>query len=350
MPEVRKDRATGLLNASILSGDLSLTLQSGHGARFPATASPDYFYAILEKSTLYAPTLSEIIKCTGLSGDVLTIARAQQGTSASAFASGDRVELRDTADSLLAARIRLIETTQFARFTPQRGFHGAGAGTDDPWGIFGGGGITSIASTLANTSQAAGQFRAHCNSSSAAGGVRANVADSVFRGNAAGVGGFHFEGKLCLNVNNATTRMFVGLTDLTASLLINSVNPSAAATVPASIFGIGFDDGVAGGNLRFYSGNGSTTTDTDTGITRANMLTNLVYWQIHAEPNAATIRIIVKDLVTGTGIDLAFSTTIPAATTGLTMQHSAKGNGGANTGQVAIVSSAGWPFARPFPQ
>ena len=39
----------------------------------------------------------EIVKCTARSTDTLTIVRAQEGTTASAFSSSDKVELRITA-------------------------------------------------------------------------------------------------------------------------------------------------------------------------------------------------------------------------------------------------------------
>ena len=64
------------------------------GSVFPVLSGTDYFYVTLETA---ANTAREIVKCTARSGNTLTIVRAQDGTSASAFAGGDKVELRLTA-------------------------------------------------------------------------------------------------------------------------------------------------------------------------------------------------------------------------------------------------------------
>lgn len=90
------NNAFGTLNASIASGDASLTLSSGQGARFPSLSSGNYFYATLIDTS----NNLEVVKCTARSSDVLTITRAQESTTARAFAVGDRVELRVTAAGL----------------------------------------------------------------------------------------------------------------------------------------------------------------------------------------------------------------------------------------------------------
>lgn len=90
------NNAFGTLNASIASGDASLTLSSGQGARFPSLSSGDYFYATLIDTS----NNLEVVKCTARSSDVLTITRGQESTTARAFAVGDRVELRVTAAGL----------------------------------------------------------------------------------------------------------------------------------------------------------------------------------------------------------------------------------------------------------
>jgi len=90
------NNAFGTLNASIASGDASLTLSSGQGARFPSLSAGNYFYATLIDTS----NNLEVVKCTARSSDVLTITRAQESTTARAFAVGDRVELRVTAAGL----------------------------------------------------------------------------------------------------------------------------------------------------------------------------------------------------------------------------------------------------------
>ena len=92
-----KNNAHSTLASSITDSATSITLASGHGnARFPVTASPNYFYATL----IDGSNNLEVVKCTARSSDVLTVVRAQEGTSARAYSTGDRIELRITAQGL----------------------------------------------------------------------------------------------------------------------------------------------------------------------------------------------------------------------------------------------------------
>ncbi len=84
------------LAASLTSSGTSITVASGHGSRFPSLSSGEYFYATL----IDASNNLEIVKVTARSSDVLTVTRAQEGTTARAYAIGDRVELRVTAQGL----------------------------------------------------------------------------------------------------------------------------------------------------------------------------------------------------------------------------------------------------------
>lgn len=90
------NNAFSTLASGIGTGALSLTVDSGDGALFPSPTGSDYFYATLIDT---AGNL-EIVKCTSRTGDVLTIVRAQEGTAAVAYSSGDRIELRLTAAGL----------------------------------------------------------------------------------------------------------------------------------------------------------------------------------------------------------------------------------------------------------
>ena len=70
----------------------SLTVQTGHGARFPTITAPNFFQVTLDDGTNI-----EICKCIAISGDVLTVLRGDEGTTAQAsFATGTKVELRWT--------------------------------------------------------------------------------------------------------------------------------------------------------------------------------------------------------------------------------------------------------------
>ena len=90
------NNAFGTLNAGINNSATSITLSSGQGARFPSLSSGEYFYATLIDTS----NNLEIVKCTARSTDVLTVTRAQESTTAQAFAIGDRIELRVTAGGL----------------------------------------------------------------------------------------------------------------------------------------------------------------------------------------------------------------------------------------------------------
>ena len=88
-----KNNAVGTLIANITSSQTSITLVSGQGGNFPTLGLNEYCPATLIK----ADGTVEIVKVTARTGDVLTIARGQEGTAAASFLAGDRVELRMTA-------------------------------------------------------------------------------------------------------------------------------------------------------------------------------------------------------------------------------------------------------------
>ena len=88
------------LASSITSGATSLTVTSGTGSLFPNPTNTDYFLVTLIG---ISGSPIEIVKCTSRSGDTLTIVRAQEGTTASAFNGGDKVELRITAGVMQSA-------------------------------------------------------------------------------------------------------------------------------------------------------------------------------------------------------------------------------------------------------
>ena len=91
------NNAATTLASSILAGATSLTVASTTGALFPALSGGNFFYCTLQNT---AGSVVEIVKVTARSTDTFTIVRAQEGTTASAFASGDKVELRLTAGEI----------------------------------------------------------------------------------------------------------------------------------------------------------------------------------------------------------------------------------------------------------
>ena len=99
MTQVFANNAVSVLSSSVTTSSTSMTVANGAG--FPALSGDDYFTV-----TLYAldtngnETGWEIVKVTARTGNVLTVTRAQEGTTATAWAAGTRTELRLTASML----------------------------------------------------------------------------------------------------------------------------------------------------------------------------------------------------------------------------------------------------------
>lgn len=128
MSYLAKNNAYGLLSAGIASGAVSLTLQAGQGDRFPVIASPNFTFVTLED----AAGFREIVKVTAraAASDVLTIVRAQEGTTARSWSAGDVVELRMVASLVETAMGHPVATSNAhaasAISAPATGTLGAG--------------------------------------------------------------------------------------------------------------------------------------------------------------------------------------------------------------------------------
>lgn len=85
------NNASSRLVSAITPSDTAFTVTTGEGALFPSLSGGDWFVVDLVSSTA-----REIVKITARSTDAFTVTRAQEGTSAAAFAAGDIVELRLT--------------------------------------------------------------------------------------------------------------------------------------------------------------------------------------------------------------------------------------------------------------
>ena len=84
------NNATSYLAGTLTAVATSLTVSSGSGTLFPTISGSDVFYVTLTNTS----NQNEIVKVTAKATDTFTIVRAQDGTSALAFAIGDKVELR----------------------------------------------------------------------------------------------------------------------------------------------------------------------------------------------------------------------------------------------------------------
>lgn len=102
MTQLFANNAASELASAVTSGAVSLTLKTGDGAKFPSPVGGDFFLVTLYQKVGQDEINHEIVKCTARAGDVLTVVRAQEGTTARAFSADDPVELRLTAGAMTA--------------------------------------------------------------------------------------------------------------------------------------------------------------------------------------------------------------------------------------------------------
>lgn len=88
------NNASALLNTTISDSDTTIELATGFGAAFPSPSGTQFFFATLENDQ----GDFEIVRCTSRTGDLLTVVRGQDNTTAQGFTQNvTRVELRLTA-------------------------------------------------------------------------------------------------------------------------------------------------------------------------------------------------------------------------------------------------------------
>lgn len=98
------NNAASVLASSLTSVATSLTVTTGHGARFPSPSGGDYFLATLCQQGSAGEINFEIVKVTARSTDSFTIVRAQESTTALAYNAGDKFELRLTQETMEGLR------------------------------------------------------------------------------------------------------------------------------------------------------------------------------------------------------------------------------------------------------
>ena len=103
------NNAATLLASNASSSATVLTVSDG--SVFPTLSGADYTYVTLEDVN----SNREIVKLTAISGNELTVVRAQDGSSARAFSASDKCELRITAALLNAVSTETVNGTS-ARF------------------------------------------------------------------------------------------------------------------------------------------------------------------------------------------------------------------------------------------
>jgi len=92
-----KNNATSTLAGSITNVATTASLSAGTGALFPNPTTADGDYFVLTFTDQATGLLNEIVHVTARSGDVITMTRAQEGTTALAWSAGDLATMLITA-------------------------------------------------------------------------------------------------------------------------------------------------------------------------------------------------------------------------------------------------------------
>lgn len=154
MPAVFSNNASAALASAITASATSITVSTGQGALFPSLSGSNYFYATLVNSS----NVVEIVKVTARATDTFTVVRAQDGTSSSAFAAGDKLELRLVAASL--ANMAQLDGAQ--TFTAAQTFSGTttltGAVTANSTATFNGAVAFNLGGSVSGTFSGAATF------------------------------------------------------------------------------------------------------------------------------------------------------------------------------------------------
>jgi len=148
-----KNFSKSTLAAGLTVGSLSLTVQTGHGTRFPQTG---VFKAVIWASTYTNPSDDpnrEIVHATLSAGDVFDIVRSQESTSAYAWPSASKI-----AHVITAGKIQELEDNIIAGAAGASGYSGSGTsgysglGTSGYSGLIGSSGYSGYSGSDAQTS------------------------------------------------------------------------------------------------------------------------------------------------------------------------------------------------------
>ena len=110
------NNAAGTLAGSIGPSATTINLDAGQGALFPAPAAGQYFVGTLRPAD-ESSLLNEIVHVTNVTGDTLTVVRAQEGTTGLSWAAGDaflNLFTSGTFDILIQEKDLQDESTNYA--------------------------------------------------------------------------------------------------------------------------------------------------------------------------------------------------------------------------------------------
>jgi len=292
------NNALSTLSVAVSSNtQASLTLQTGHGARFPSPTGADYFLVTLDDGTNV-----EVCRCVSRATDVLTVLRGQEGTTAQAsFATTTtKVQLRATSEGLNWLSDKVNFTDSWIR---------AGMSINS-WSVMGMAPPTLVGShaaqTLTNSSLLQAQARQRVTVGSSVQfkvELRSPVAD------VSGQRGFRFSTRFGIwNLPNSS-HFFLGLVGTTGT--VNSVHPPTSLQ---NAFVIGHSGSGTPGNLSLYRVNSSNVvTALDLGSYFTTNTVALYEFQVNVAPGDANWYYVVKRLDISSIADASsfFSTTLP---------------------------------------
>lgn len=90
------NNATSLLAGAITAGSTTLSIENADASKFPNPTAGDWFPLTIVDNA----GNMEIVRATARAGAIITVTRAQEDTTAKAFAAGSRVDVRLTAGAL----------------------------------------------------------------------------------------------------------------------------------------------------------------------------------------------------------------------------------------------------------
>ena len=147
-----------------------------------------------------------------------------------------------------------------------------------------------------------------------------------WRGNGAGLGGFHYSIRVSPQLIPSGSWLFIGLVD---TIYAGTADP-LAGTPTRNLIGFGYARGGSGGNLKIaHDANSGTVTTVDLGASFA--IGTGALWDLHlfADQNASTVLYFAEDLISGATAAGTLSTNLPANT--VFMRAVAQMGNGANT-------------------
>ena len=140
-----------------------------------------------------------------------------------------------------------------------------------------------------------------------------NAQTAVWRGNAAGLGGFHFVARISLETLQSGMRAFVGLTDVTTAP--TNVDPTTSTT-PGKI-GLAINANTGNWNI-VTNVTGSAPTSTGLGASFPVNTTDLITLHLYAAPNSSVVNYRVVNETSGAVATGSISTNYPTSATFLT--------------------------------